>query len=85
MIPIISVFISLQKTDGRVTVFASYTNGQFFSLPRDHVQFLPNAGLVIQQATVNDTGLYSVHVNSFDGSGRVSVSNRSALVQVSSK
>lgn len=74
-----------QGSDGQRTVFASLTEGEFFPLSRQNVQFVPNAGFRLQNASLNDRGNYSVNVNTLDGTGHVTRSTRSAFVETSSK
>ncbi|PVD18278.1 hypothetical protein C0Q70_20827 [Pomacea canaliculata] len=60
-----------QRNGGVRTLFASLTEGEFFPHSRQHVQFVPSAGLRLQNVTVNDTGLYSVHVSTVDSADNV--------------
>ncbi|XP_025078912.1 angiopoietin-related protein 7-like isoform X2 [Pomacea canaliculata] len=70
------------ENGGNRTPFASLISDEFFSLSRQHVQFVPNAGFLLQNATVNDTGLYSLHIDTVNGTGHVTTSNRSAFLEV---
>ncbi|XP_025078913.1 angiopoietin-related protein 7-like [Pomacea canaliculata] len=79
---VISITWFVERNDGTKNLFSSLTEGEFFSPSRQHVQFVPNAGLRLQNVTDSDTGVYSVHVSTLDGAGHVTISNRSAAVQV---
>ncbi|XP_025079714.1 uncharacterized protein LOC112555495 [Pomacea canaliculata] len=80
---VIGITWFLERHDGIRTILSSIIDGEFFSLSRQHVQLVPNAGVRLQNVTVRDTGLYSVHVSTSDDAGHVTINNRSAAVEIS--
>nr|KAG5697269.1 hypothetical protein BaRGS_031265 [Batillaria attramentaria] len=58
-------------------------NGQLLT-PRQDVQYVPNAGLLIRQVTKEDAGFYYVHVNLHNRTGYINTHTRSVNVVVAS-